>query len=324
LDDRFLAYFLNNIEYAWYINGSTRDKLTQAQLGSINVSYPNLDRQKLIADFLDREIAHIDALVAKKRQLVMAMEEKKKAFATEASTRGLDPTARMQATGIEIVSAAPAHWEVMRVARVFREVAEKGIEGLPVLSVSINWGISDKELADEDRQRIVNQIADKTAYKRIQPNDLVYNMMRAWQGGFGVSRVQGLVSPAYVVARPHREIHAAYYEHLLRTPMWIEEFRRASKGIADFRQRLYWEHFRLVPILVPPLHEQQQIASAIAANNARLDRVADKVSESVERLTELRASLITAAVTGQIDPATYRASGATDRALDRIAEGVAQ
>lgn len=298
-------------------HGSTMKHIKKDALSN-KVWIPDIETQKEIAGFLDRETARIDALIEKKRKLVLAMEEKKKAFATEATTRGLEPGTPMQATDIGIISETPAHWEVMRVARVFREVAEKGIEGLPVLSVSINWGISSKELADEDRQRIVNQIADKTAYKRIRPNDLVYNMMRAWQGGFGVSRVEGLVSPAYVIARPHREIHAAYYEHLLRTPMWIEEFRRASKGIADFRQRLYWEHFRLVPILVPPLHEQEQIAAAIAANNARLDRVAKKVSESVDRLTELRTSLITAAVTGQIDPATYRRKETTDMTLDRI------
>ena len=322
LDRRFFQYWVTgqqkDLLLEWRQLGATVDSIDIDTLRNTVIPLPDLDTQKAIVYFLDRETARIDALMEKKRLLLVAMEEKKKAFASEVSTRGLNPAEKMQATGIGIVPEAPAHWEVMRVARVFREVAEKGIDGLPVLSVSINWGISDKELDDEDRHRVVNQIADKTSYKRIRPNDLVYNMMRAWQGGFGVSRMEGLVSPAYVVARPHREIHAAYYEHLLRTPMWIEEFRRVSKGIADFRQRLYWEHFRMVPILVPPLREQERIASAIAANNRRLDRVRQKVSESIDRLTELRASLITAAVTGQIDPATYRRHGTTDRALEKI------
>lgn len=80
----------------------------------------------------------------------------------------------------------------------------------------------------------------------------------------------------------------------------------------------------MVPILVPPLHEQEKIVPAIAANNSRLDRVGQKVSESIERLTELRASFITAAVTGQIDPATYRRQSSTDRALEKIEAEMAQ
>ncbi len=151
-----------------------------------------------------------------------------------------------------------------------------GQDGLPVLSVSINWGISDRELNDDDRHRIVNQIDDKNSYKRVRPGDLVYNMMRAWQGALGVAKLDGLVSPAYVVARPTRKLHAPYFEYLLRTPIWIEDLRRASKGIADFRQRLYWEHFRQVLVLLPPLSEQMSIADFLGRETARINRLIEK------------------------------------------------
>jgi type I restriction enzyme S subunit len=215
------------------------------------------------------------------------------------------------------LAEAPSHWRVRRIASIYTEADEMGREGLPVLSVSINWGISDRELADEDRHRIVNHIEDKASYKRVRPGYLVYNMMRAWQGAFGVALIDGLVSPAYVVARPEEHIHSSYFEQLLRTPMWIEEFRRASKGIADFRQRLYWEHFRQVRVLLPPIEEQVAIAEGITALSNQVEKLLLPIEASVEHLREFRSSLITAAVSGKIDISTWQ-RGSTDRYLEAI------
>ncbi len=103
-------------------------------------------------------------------------------------------------------------------ANLFHESKEMGNANLPVLSVYINFGISDRELGDEDRHRIVNKIEDKTSYKRLRPGDLVYNMMRAWQGAFGVAKV-GETSPAYVVARLMGAIQTAYFDRLVRSPI---------------------------------------------------------------------------------------------------------
>ena len=102
--------------------------------------------------------------------------------------------------------------------------------------------------------------------------------------------------------------------------MCIEEFRRASKGIADFRQRLYWEHFRQVRVVLPPIEEQRAIAQRIQLETAAIDRVIVPIEASIDRLRELRASLITAAVTGQIDVATWGKHGETGPRLDRIEE----
>jgi len=124
--------------------------------------------------------------------------------------------------------------------------------------------------------------------------------MRAWQGAVGVSTVEGAVSPAYVVAKPTRELHSPYYQYLLRTPPFIEQMRRGSKGIADFRLRLYWEQFRLIVLPVPPLEQQRSIAAHAERELRHAGEAAAKVGRSVEILKERRAALITAAVAGQL------------------------
>lgn len=279
--------------------GVTRFGLTLDGIKSVHLPCPNLPTQERIADYLDGETTRIDRLIEKKRAQMNLLREKQISETTHLVTRGVN-SEQLRPTNLEWLPKAPNPWTVQRIANLFSESMEMGGDDLPILSVSINWGISDRELGDEDRHRIVSHIEDRNAYKRVRPGDLVYNMMRAWQGGFGVAKVDGLVSPAYVVARPRAEIHSPYFEALLRTPMCIEEFRRASKGIADFRQRLYWEHFRQVRVVLPPLEQQISIAEEIAERAKRIERMLAPIEKSIELLVEKRVALITAAVTGQL------------------------
>lgn len=125
--------------------------------------------------------------------------------------------------------------------------------------------------------------------------------MRAWQGGFGSVTVAGMVSPAYVVARPRRPITTDYVEHLLRTPQAIEQMRRHSRGITDFRLRLYWDEFKNIRIPLPPQHEAIAICDSIKAMDESFDALTAEAERGIELLQERRNALISAAVTGKID-----------------------
>lgn len=205
-------------------------------------------------------------------------------------------------SGVEWIGRMPDRWQVRRMTSLFREAIRIGDSSLPILSISIHDGITDDELAPEDRDRQVYQIQDRTKYKRVAPNDLAYNMMRAWQGAFGTVAVDGLVSPAYVVAEPIDAFHTGYIEHLLRTSMAIEEMRRYSRGIADFRMRLYWDYFRDLKVCLPPLDEQDAILNRISRETARIDALITKKTRFIELLKEKRHALITHAVTKGLDP----------------------
>ena len=90
MDDRFLKYFLNQIDYSLYINGSTRDKLTKSQLGNISVSYPDLQTQRAIANFLDRESAQINKIQDATRTTIKHLIEYSSALITSAVTGQID------------------------------------------------------------------------------------------------------------------------------------------------------------------------------------------------------------------------------------------
>lgn len=190
----------------------------------------------------------------------------------------------------------PSHWATPRLAALFKEVDRPANPELPVLSVSIHHGVSDTELADEDRDRRVNLSEDRTKYQRVLPGDLVYNMMRAWQGAFGTVAVEGLVSPAYVVAEPKSSFRTKFIELLLQTASGTEEVRRFSKGIADFRMRLYWEHFRNLVVCLPPIGEQDAILRRVDEECSRIDRLIEMKNRFIDVLAEKRCAIITAAV----------------------------
>ncbi len=305
LHPAYLKYVLLDPKRIDEINASTfgaqMPRASWDFIGNCKIFVPELTTQKAIAAFLDRETARIDKLIAKKERQVELLHKRAKQAVAELVTGATVGGMATVETGLDHIPRIPAHWSLLRAGHLFHEVAEPNTDDLPVLSVSIHTGISDRQLDDEERDRKVNLIEDRSSYKCVRPGYLAYNMMRAWQGAVGVSTVDGAVSPAYVVAKPTRDLHSLYYQFLLRTPPFIEQMRQGSKGITDFRLRLYWEQFRLIMLPVPPLEEQRRIAAEAERELAHADEVAARIVRSVALLREHRAALITAAVAGQID-----------------------
>ncbi|TKD25304.1 restriction endonuclease subunit S [Rhodobacter capsulatus] len=291
--------FLDGIALNW--SYGTQQNIGMGVLERLHVPLPPKSEQEKIVAFLNGSVSKVDSLIEKKTRFIALLKEKRAAVITHAVTKGIDPDAPIKDSGVDWLGRVPAHWEVLRIAALFREVSRPADPALPVLSVSIHDGVTDGELADEDRDRKVALSEDRTKYQGVAPGDLVYNMMRAWQGAFGAVTVKGLVSPAYVVAAPVTTFRTKFIEHLLHTKSAAEEIRRFSRGIADFRMRLYWDHFRALKVCLPPLEEQDRILSEIDTESARIDGLIALTERSIDLLREKRAALITAAVTGKID-----------------------
>lgn len=159
---------------------------------------------------------------------------------------------------------------------LYTERKEKGDPSLPILTVSIHAGVSEGELDEDKLGKKVKRITDKTQYKTARKGDLVFNMMRAWQGAIGVVRSDGLVSPAYIVAKPNEKIWPEYMDYCMKTPRMIHAIHRQSYGVTDFRLRLYWDSFTPITCQLPTLPEQQKIAAILSTQ--------DKVIELKEKL----------------------------------------
>ncbi len=193
---------------------------------------------------------------------------------------------------------------VERIANIFQETKEKGNTTLPFLTVSIHSGVSDKELSDNELDRKVLRNKDPSQNIRVRKNDLVYNMMRAWQGGLGTVKVDGMVSPAYVIASPiETKVQTKYFELLLRIPNGIVELKKYSKGIIDFRLRLYWRDFKRINLLVPTYDTQTKIATYLDQKTQTIDKEITLLEQKTAKYKELKQTLINETVLRGLDRA---------------------
>ena len=124
---------------------------------------------------------------------------------------------------------------------IYDERKESGNNELPILTVSIHTGVSDGELDEDSLGKRVKRSEDKSLYKVAKRGDLVFNMMRAWQGAIGSVRTTGMVSPAYIVAKPKNNIDSIFFDYMVKTKTMINRIHRLSYGVTDFRLRLYWD-----------------------------------------------------------------------------------
>ena len=297
----FLTFFLNAVDYKTYINGSILNKLTQNNMKNITIVLPTFEEQYKIARFLNEKCEKIDSIIKKSLALKDEYRLMKQSIITRSVTRGIVSERLMRDSGIAWLGKIPEDWKVYRIANLYQERSENGLEELPILTVSINSGVSDREIADEEKDRVFVRSEDRTKYKRVYPGDLVYNMMRAWQGAFGAVRVEGMVSPAYVVAKPKDgiEVDSRYMEALLRTQEATEEMHRYSRGIVDFRLRLYWPEFKNIRICLPPIEEQKEIADFIDRKSQEIDLLINKKEQFISELENYKKSLIYEYVTGK-------------------------
>lgn len=265
------------------------------------IAWPPLPEQSRIAAFLDRRCTEIDRVIAATQRTIEEYKKLKQSIITEAVTHGVRGQRKMKESGVEWLGMIPENWSVYRIANVYDERNESGSDDLPILLVSINTGISDHEVSDDEQTRSFVRIEDRTKYKRVYPGDLAYNMMRAWQGAFGAARVDGMVSPAYVVAKPRGNalIDSRYMEALLRSPSAIDEMHRFSHGITDFRLRLYWPEFKSIRICIPPYDEQVEIADYVDQKSAEIDRLIEAKQQLLTQLEAYKKSVIYEYVTGK-------------------------
>lgn len=180
----------------------------------------------------------------------------------------LKPYADYKASGLPWLGQVPAHWRVVRNGSLFGQRSQTGYAELPILEVSLKTGVKVRSFGGAKRKQVMS---DFGKYKRAVKGDLAYNTMRMWQGALGICPVDGLVSPAYVVARPYPEVVPEYFAALFRTGDYMAEIDAASRGIVKDRNRLYWDQFKQMQAPCPPPDEQAAIVRFLASVNGRLD-----------------------------------------------------
>ena len=188
---------------------------------------------------------------------------------------------------------APANWKRYTFGDIYTERKELGDENLPLLMVSIHSGVSDGEVDAAELPKQVKRIEDKSQYKKAVSGDLVFNMMRAWQGAIGTVRTTGMVSPAYIAAEPNDKVYPLFMDYYSRTPQMINQIDRQSYGVTDFRKRLYWDSFAPIGCILPPIEEQQKIAAILTTQDKVIELKEKRLAEKQRQKKYLMQQLLT-------------------------------
>ena len=153
-----------------------------------------------------------------------------------------------------------------RIGDIYSERSQRGADDMELLSVTLNDGVMPRsEIEGKDNSR-----EDKSNYKVVCKGDMVYNSMRMWQGANGVSDYDGIVSPAYTVLMPNKEIDNRYFASLFKTPNLINEFRKYSQGLTSDTWNLKYPQIRSIRLYIPSLQEQHKISVFISTLEERI------------------------------------------------------
>ena len=311
LDGRFLARQFSAIgtrdQFHVAANGITRFGLGGDAIRTGLFPIAPIEEQQAIADFLDRETAKIDGLVARKERLIALLQEKRSALITRAVTRGLDPNVPMKDSGVEWLGEIPAHWEVVRFKRALDYVEGPGImaadfvaEGVPLIRIS---GIGGRwATLDSCNYLSPETVRKRWSHFRVRLGDLLISGSASTGFCTEVDEETADAIPytGIIIIRPRAERASKDFARwMLLSDVFATQVDLARTGSTI--QHFGPSHLAEMRVLAPPLHERLAIADHLEIETARIDRLVDRVRNAVDHLREFRTALISAAVTGKID-----------------------
>ncbi len=202
-------------------------------------------------------------------------------------------------SGVEWLGEVPEGWATHRLRWMFQRKKETNRPEAELLSVYRDYGVIPKSSRDDNFNK---PSEDLSAYQFVERGDLVLNKMKTWQGSIAVSDFEGIVSPAYYVARPLKQMNLRFMHYLLRSPVYISQYNLLSAGIRPNQWDLDFDDFRDLVALLPSSQEQTAIAAFLDRETAKIDALIAKQEKLIELLQEKRQALIFHAVTKGLNP----------------------
>jgi len=253
------------------VNITTLKKFFKVKLPS------NIFEQQKIIDILSTW----DKAIELKEKLIEQKKEQKKGLMQRLLT------GKVRLPGFK------GEWKEVRLGEVLKERKETGHVHLELLAITAQRGIVRRDEVDIKD----NSSEDKSKYKRIMPLDIGYNTMRMWQGVSGVSKYEGIVSPAYTVLKPTDKVDSYFMGYLFKLPKVIDKFRRYSQGLVDDTLNLKYENFKVIKVRIPQdVNEQKAIAQILIC----VDKEIEFLEKELEALKQQKKGLMQLLLTGKI------------------------
>lgn len=205
-----------------------------------------------------------------------------------------------KATGIQWLPEIPKHWEILKLRQILSSFSEKNHPNMPLLSVVREKGviIRNTENIDENHNYIPD---DLTNYKLVKAGQFAMNKMKAWQGSYGVSNHDGIVSPAYFVFNFTLDIDKQFFNAAIRSKPYVSFFGQASDGIRVGQWDLSMDRMKDISFYIPPREEQEQIVRFLDWKVSSINKLINLKQQEITELKELKKATISDAVTHGLD-----------------------
>ena len=264
-------------QYQQVSQGNSKDTqvLKFDDFASIGISMPaSENEQRRIGGFFDR----LDSLITLHQRKYDKLCVLKKSMLDKMFPKGGSLYPEIRFAGFT------DPWEQRKLGELFEESDERASDR-EILSVSVANGIYPASESDRE----TNPGASLANYKIVHFGDVVYNSMRMWQGAVDASRYDGIVSPAYVVARPNSEVYARFFARLLRQPMLLKQYQQVSQGNSKDTQVLKFDDFASIGISMPASENEQR---RIGGFFDRLDSLITLHQRKLELLRNIKKSML--------------------------------
>ena len=304
----WLGELLRSMDLNQYSQSAAQPGIAVDVIANLEIPVPPLHEQRAIADYLDRETARLDGLVAAKERVLGLLAEKRLALITRAVTRGLDPHAPLRDPGILWLGEIPAHWTATRL----KFVAE--VQG--GLTLGKNYGtatlveypylrVANVQDGYLDLSEVATILVPEAEAETclLEAGDVLMN-----EGGDADKLGRGCIWTGEIAPCLHQNHVFAVRPRPVRSE-WLNAWTSTEVAKAFFESRakqstnlasISATNIKELPIPVPPVDEQRAIVAHIAAETAKLDALRAATERTIALLKERRAALIAAAVTGRM------------------------
>ncbi|GEO27949.1 hypothetical protein AAC03nite_37340 [Alicyclobacillus acidoterrestris] len=319
MDRSYLAYVVRSRAFrafgeAAMIGAAGQKRVPESFVSEFRQPFPPFDEQQAIASFLDHQTTKLDQLVEKKQRLIELLQEKRQALITQAVTKGLDPNVLMKDSGIPWLGEVPAHWDIVKTSRVAVSIQTGPFgsqlhavdyvdDGIPVINPS---HLVDGDIVPDPACAVSPATKQRLSRHELMSGDIVF----ARRGEIGRCALVTEAAEGFLCGtgcfrlRLNSEIVNPAFVALSFSTPWMRDLL-LIQSVGSTMDNLNTGILASTPVLIPPLSEQHRIVQRVCEISEAINRATRKLERQVALLNEYRQTLITAAVTGQIDVRQY-------------------
>lgn len=295
---RFMAFAVKSTDVINQIcansKGVSYPAIQAPLLAAVEIPYFDIPKQVEIAEYLDKECEKIGRNIELLERKADAYKRLRRSIINRAVTRGLNPDALLKPSASSLTEKIPEHWNERRIKDFFTEISIKGFPNEPMLCATQSRGVIPQSMYEN---RVVAALTGLENMKLVEEGNFVISL-RSFQGGIEYAYYRGIISAAYTILRLDGNNYKEYFRYFFKSPTLIKLMKKCVTGIRE-GQNINYTVLKYEKVPLPPYIEQQQIAAYLDEKCGKIDAIIEKIGTQIERLKELKRSLINEVVTGK-------------------------